>query len=497
MPITPEVAPRHHTPRSDRPTRGGQIAAVAAAKGRAFMPWQRRAADVAFEYDPETGQFVYGTIVLTVPRQAGKTTWVGAAADHRCIRRPGSRVWITFQTGKMADSWMRNEHLPSLRPIGDPKSARSPYSQSLRAGETGPMWRNGSQFFTFPPLRDALHSKQSDLAIISEAWALTPEQGSDVRQAIRPTMLTRSRPGLLGAQLIVDSTVGDDGSTFLDGYIDLGIASLARPGSRVCIIDYGIPDDADPEDLDVIAAHHPAYGHTVTRQALLDAREEFEADPELGGSAGFARAYGNRSTRTRTAAFPAGVWERCGTELVDQPDRAGLAFDVSALDSDVGVTFSWRAQDSAGRSRLFVESVKCPADLDAAATFIVALAKRRGRVPIGYDTGSPATLDLADKIARRRAGVKLIGLPPAEFATACHRLDRAVATGELGHFRQADLDADVQNAARRPIRDAGFGWGRKASSGSISRLVAATVAVKMFDDLPPAPTYRVLTGTRA
>ena len=60
------VEPRHHTPRSDLPTRGGQVAAIAAAKGRPFMPWQQRATDVALEYDPDTGLYRYSTIVMTV-----------------------------------------------------------------------------------------------------------------------------------------------------------------------------------------------------------------------------------------------------------------------------------------------------------------------------------------------------------------------------------------------------------------------------------------------
>ena len=82
-----DVQPRHHTPRSDLPTRGGQVAKLSQAKGRPFMPWQQLAADVALEYDPDTGLNRYSTIVVTVQRQSGKTTWVGTLADHRCRAR--------------------------------------------------------------------------------------------------------------------------------------------------------------------------------------------------------------------------------------------------------------------------------------------------------------------------------------------------------------------------------------------------------------------------
>lgn len=484
------VEPRHHTSRSDLPTHGGRVAALAEAKGKPLMPWQRRAIDVALEYYPDTGLYRYGTIVLTVPRQAGKTTLVGAWADYVCLSRRDARVWITMQNGKMADSWMRNDHLPTLRVFGNPERGKSscPYTKSLRAGEVGPLWKsNNSTFFTFPPKRDALHSKQSDLVIVSEAWAHSADTGAEIRQAVRPTMSTRPK-----AQLIVESTMGDDASVYFDGYVDLGIASLTNPDSRVCIIDYGIPEDADAEDLDVIAAHHPALGHTISLQSLLDAREEFRSDPLLGGTAGWARAYGNRPTRSRVAAFPPGIWEAAGTERVDMPDRYGLAFDVNPAGTHVAVVSAWRGQDNKGRPRAFLED-HAEIPVREAAGYIAALAKARS-VPVGYDTVGPATLELADQVAKHR-GVKLVGMATREFATSCARIDREVLDGTLAHFRQPTLNEAVSVAVRRNIMDGGFAWGRSKSTGNIAPLVAGTVALKMFDDLPARRSFKVVTAT--
>src|SRR5215207_2302173 len=67
-------SPRWTTPRTDRPTRGGEVGRFAAALGTPLMPWQQHVADVAMEVDPDTGRLVYRRIVLTVPRQSGKTT---------------------------------------------------------------------------------------------------------------------------------------------------------------------------------------------------------------------------------------------------------------------------------------------------------------------------------------------------------------------------------------------------------------------------------------
>ena len=476
--------PRHHTPRSDLPTRGGQVAAIAAAKGKPLLPWQRDFVDVALEYDPDTGLYRYGIIVLTVPRQSGKTTVVGSMADHRCISRPGARVWLTMQSGKMADSWMRNEHLPSLLPLGDPERKGAAYKPSLRAGEVGVIWRGlNSTFFTFPPKRDALHSKQSDFTVISEAWALSLEQGTDVRQAVRPTMATRR-----GAQLLVESTLGDDSSVFLDDYVQMGIESLTLDGTRVCIADYGIADDDDPEDLELLASKHPGYtGGLVPLQSLVDAREEFGTDV-----AGWARAYGNRATRTRETAIPAVVWAAAARPRPDVPARAGIGVDATPSGSHVAISAAWR--DDQGEA--FVEVIHAgPTDRDTPA-LLAKIAKANGGT-LTVDRAALGALELLDAVARRHPSIEVRYLTMGEYASACGTFLRGVYDEQLHHFHQPELTAAVEVAAKRDLGDGGFGWRRRDSAGRIEALVSATVALKAFDTLPKAgPRPRLVIASR-
>ena len=64
------------------------MAKVAALMQRPFMPWQRQVADVALEVDPVSGLFAYKLVIVTIPRQAGKTTLVGAVMEHRAMTTP-------------------------------------------------------------------------------------------------------------------------------------------------------------------------------------------------------------------------------------------------------------------------------------------------------------------------------------------------------------------------------------------------------------------------
>ncbi|MDE9365472.1 hypothetical protein PZ938_07630 [Luteipulveratus sp. YIM 133132] len=472
--------PRHHTARSDYPTRGRALAAIAAAKGRPLMPWQQLAGDVALEYDPEPdelgrrGLYRYGIVVVTVPRQAGKTKLESDVADHRCLTVPRGRVWITMQNGKTVDEWMREEHFSALAgapAFGVPRTRSAKYALSKRAGSVGVKWPAlGSTFTTFPPKRDALHSKQSDLVFVDEAWAHNAEAGADLRQAIRPTMNTRP-----GAQLWIVSTLGDDASTYLDDYVAMGLSSLGRPNTRVCFIDYGIPEDADAEDLDVIAAHHPAYGHTFTRQAMLDAREEFAGDP-----AGWARAYGNRATRTRAAAFPAGVWAAAGKPAPVIPERAGIAVDATPDGAQVAVSAGWR--DDAGHGYVVPLIVGRP-DRDTVAT-LAQLAHRRAGGQIVADRASIGALELLDAVVAHDPTIEVTYLSMHEYASACGMFYRGVLDQTVHHTNDPDLDAASEVATKRDLGDGAFGWGRKDSAGNIAPLVSGTVALRAFAMLP-------------
>ncbi len=48
------------------------------------MPWQRAAADVGCEIDPDTGGPAYREVIITVPRQQGKTTLFVSWQINRC-----------------------------------------------------------------------------------------------------------------------------------------------------------------------------------------------------------------------------------------------------------------------------------------------------------------------------------------------------------------------------------------------------------------------------
>ena len=98
------VEPKFATKRDLRfPTRGTLQGLFARHwLGRTFMPWQQGLADVAGEYDPETGLPRYPLVIVPVQRQAGKSDLLMCTAGERCFSVPNFRSWYTAQTGRDA-----------------------------------------------------------------------------------------------------------------------------------------------------------------------------------------------------------------------------------------------------------------------------------------------------------------------------------------------------------------------------------------------------------
>jgi hypothetical protein len=433
------------------------------------MPWQDDAVDVALEIDPDTGLFAYSDVLVKVPRQAGKTLLVGVAAEHRCLSRRDARVWLTAQTGRDAADWLRDEHLPLLESAA---ALSGRYTRRLSSGAESVRWPGlGSIFRVFPPIRDALHGKQSDLVFVDEAWAHTADVGEALMLAIGPTQATRP-----GAQVWVLSAEGDDASTFLHAWTDRAAAAVeADTGRGLCVVSYGVPADLDATDPEVVARYHPAVGHTIDVDFL---RAELE---RIGGPA-FARAYGNRRTGARSAVIDPTAWSALTRPLAPPTTRrVALGFDVDPDSTGGSLAAAWR--DGDGRLRVQLRS-----HLGGVAWLPDAVAEHYRRwspTRVAYDPAGPAGAT-ADRLAR--AGRQLMPLSGRDYAAACSAFLDAVRDGALAHDGAPAVDLAVAAADRRQVGDA-WVWDRRTAAVALSPLIALTLAAWAVDHAPPATAF--------
>ncbi|WP_280383351.1 terminase large subunit domain-containing protein [Nocardia wallacei] len=453
------------------------MAKVAALLGTPLLPWQRQVADVACEIDAR-GLYRYGTVVVSVPRQSGKTTLVLANGVERCLMVPNRRVWHTAQTGQDA----REKFLEMAEPFAASQLGKLAAQLKRGAGNTRLVFRHGSTFRPHPPTMDALHGQQSDLNNVDEAWVFDEAQGANLVQAIIPTQATRP-----GAQTWVTSTMGTADSTWFHDLSDRGRAG--EPG--ICYFEWSIPDDADPDDLEAVAAAHPAYGHLIDMEAIRRARAA------MGTPAAFARAYGNRRTATSERVIPLDAWIRAQDDA-PLPSSARPVF---------GAAVAWDRTETAILAAVEVDGLPVVevVDVRPGTSWAVDACEAASTVADGAAVvvdGHGPSGPLADHLEQR--GVPVIRPRTADVTTAAADLyDRIThtdpATGVTApriRFRHdSALSAAVDCAARRLVGDGAWTWGRRTSTGSIAALEAATLAVwGTVRDPGPAPAPRIYFG---
>src|SRR6187431_776274 len=232
---------------------GPLVAHLAALLGTPLMPWQRYVADVALELHPDDpGRWRYPTVIVTVPRQSGKTTLLRAVALDRCLTRARTRVFMTAQTGKDAHTrWKDTVEVIERSPFG-------PHVKVNRAaGAPTFILPNSSQVRAFAPTPKSIHGETPHLVMIDEGWAFDAAQGEDLMGAIRPAQIT-----IADRQLWIVSTRGSADSTFLDAWIDAGRLATRDPGAAVAFFEWSAAEGADAYDP-ATWEFHPALGHTI------------------------------------------------------------------------------------------------------------------------------------------------------------------------------------------------------------------------------------------
>lgn len=452
------ATPRFHTERTPgRPSYGPAIDRTSAGLGRPLMPWQRRAADVIGEILPD-GKFAYPLVIVSVPRQAGKTAFTLATAFHRGLVLRNGRIWFTAQTGMHArDSFLemgRPAKLSAFGPIFDLKRG---------AGDTRIEFaHNLSQLRPHPPTEDSLHGKQSDLNLIDEAWSFGPAEADALMAAITPTQATRPQ-----RQTIILSTRGTAASTWFHGLIE-----RAREDPSICLIDYGIGPDDDAADLDVIAAAHPAYGLTVDMDALRAAQQQLSPGE-------FARAYGNRETGSAELIWPIESWRAVQT-VEPIPADATVCF-AAAVSIDRTETAISAATVIDGVPYAEVVDVLPGTDH---ADRLAALDRAHAHGGMWIDRGGPS-VTLAD--AADRLGISIEDADSRTVSAAAGNLYDRVLAGTVRVRPHPALDSAVSAAARRGLGDGAFAFGRRASSGSIAALESLALAAHAAGLKQPMP----------
>lgn len=444
-------------PDESRPNMGARVAAVAAMLGTPLLPWQQYVADVATEIDETSGSFRYDHVVLSTPRQCGKSALVDVYSTFNASLCAARRIVYAAQTGKDAEDHFKayTDMLGKSRLRQKVKRCR--YSN----GNMSATFANSSTISPMAMTKVAGHGKQMDLITIDEAFSLTKEAGDTINDAILPTMNTRLKRTGITAQRWTTSTEGTSESTYFNDLLD-----ALRAGDvpeRTCWFDFGIPADADPEDLDEIMRWHPAAGYLWYKPQLVDFRAAFEDNVR-----GFARAFGNRrdmgvSARIISEDLWEATWCEAAAPTTDVPLAFGVAVDVDATGTAIAV-----ALDDGDGVR-----VQLVATLDGTGTAVDEVQRLADtyHAPVCMDAKGPAN-DLHDRLDGK---IEWCPLSAADYMAVGQSFVSGLENGRVRHAADDELDMSCANSARTWTGDA---WRitRRGSMGRTAPLESAMLA---------------------
>ena len=466
-----------------RPTAGAphQLAAVrliAALLGRPLMPWQCQVARVATERTADGTRWRYPVIVVTVPRQSGKTTLLRALYTTRAMLRPDTAAWMTAQTGKdAAERWrdtVRDLSRSILAPHVDTKLSAG--------GQVLTFLRTNSTIRPFSPKAQALHGYTTTDAAIDEAFAFDDVQGRDLMGSVGPTMATVD-----DSQLIILSTAGNPESTWLRDWVNRGRSAVRDPDATLAYFEWSSPtsDPYAPEALDF----HPAADRTVSRDKL---QAEAAAQPITE----WRRAYLNQWVDSAAdPLMPAEVWPNLANP--DQPQPAagapiGLAYELAVDGSAASLVAVWADETGQAHQRTINTAPGYRWLLDAIPE---ALATLGPAAELVADDGGANPL-ITDDLTKAGVPVRLLGA--REFARACGGWYARAKAGTIDHpptpaGEPDPVAAGIAVAQTRAISDA-WAISRTHSAGPVHTLVAGMVALRVVDTTPDATPLEIVTG---
>lgn len=431
------------------------IGATCTRLGITFDRWQDDAGRAMLAKGPD-GLYAADAVVLSIPRQVGKTYLVGAVAFAMCVTTPDTLVlWTAHRYPTAADTFN------DLRAMAE-RPELAPHIKTITTG-TGQQaihFRNGSRIMFGARERGFGRGfKRVGLLVFDEAQILTSVAIDDMLPS------TNRHPNPLVVYIGTPPKPGDPGDVFAGLRAD----ALSGQSTSTLYVEFSADADADPDDRDQWRKANPSYPHHTPDRALERLRKNLSTESFL------REALGVWDVTTDVAAIDVEAWLRLARPNAAQPDTATVVLDVSPdrAYGSLGVAGSGRK----GRT-LVIERTK-PGTLWMVKA-LVKLRDKRDIRQVGLHPSSQAGALIPDLSA---AGIEFTTLTTQHVGQACAGFIQAVTDRTVEHVGQDELNAAVANAKTRRSGEVEL-WDRRDYRVNISPLVAVSGALYLWNQDP-------------
>lgn len=428
--------------------------------GIPFDVWQQGAGRLILA-KREDGLYAAGIggVVISIPRQVGKTYTIGWIVFALCTLLPGMTViWTAHHTRTS------NETFGKMRAMAR-KSKVAPYIESVRAanGEQSIVFKNGSRIlFGARDQGFGLGFDMVDILVLDEAQRVKEVAMADMVPA------TNAAPNGLVIMMGTPPRPTDKGDVFaarrkdaLDGDEDtLYIELSADAGAKII-------------DWDQVAKANPSFPHRTSKAAVLRMQKLLGSDEAF-----YREGYGIWDEDSDgTGAIDLTLWKGHRGKLVETTGPVVLVADTSVDRKQTAVVAVGAGADGVPQVRV----VKAAAASMWAPDLIVRVCREHPEVvAVVIDdkkSTEPIAEATADALTEAGSSVELVRTSYPDMAEACSLTFDLIHEGTLRHAGDAELDAAVR-AAVKDEREGAFTWSRKKAGAVVVPLVAASLGLR-------------------
>ena len=399
--------------------------------------WQAHVVRRALEVR-EDGTLRWPVIVLTVPRQAGKSTLSRGVMSWRLFQggddafgEPQTLLHVSSNRAIAREIWQMSARL--LQEKADAKVRQANGQEAIELPDTS-KWMIAAANMTAGP------GLSISMAFVDEAWAV--DEGVVV-SGIMPTMLQRT-----SSQLWLVSTAGESRSDLLRQFREQGIAQLDDPeNADILLIEWSASPDLPVDDRDGWRQASPIWNQRREQQV-----EQFY---RLQPPNDFAMQMLNRWVVSASSWLPEQAWAKCHDSDATLPENnpGTIAVETSVDGLPIGAILAVRNDDGTiiVRSRIETTHANLWAWLSEVA------AERRGVTILHHE--SVRIPDIK--------GAKLLKVKSSDQVAGYGPTKAAIQAGEIAHDGNPTLTEQVLMASAYTSRDGHAQLSQRASEGPI------------------------------
>lgn len=482
MPARPPTAPstprlsevaRHVVyPSGITTTAWPRVVAQCADMGVAFDSWQHGVGAIALGKRSD-GKYAatVGGVVLSIPRQVGKTFLIGMIAVALCILHPGMTVLWTAHRSKTA-----TKAFGSFQGMVRKKKIW-PHVLAIRTtnGEQEIRFRNGSVImFGAREQGFGRGFDEVDVEVFDEAQILTEKALEDMVAAANQS---RQEAGALLFFIGTPPRPIDPGEEFSNRRAK----ALSGKAESMVYVEFSADADADLDDREQWAKGNPSFPQRTPVESMLRMREQLTDDDSFR-----REALGIWDAKRTQGVIPAASW-------AEQEDATSAPVDRFALGVEVGPDMAWASVALAGVRADGHRHVELDEDqhtkgrgvawLEPHVSALVAANPQVRAVVV--DVGGPIKPLLVERAGRYwlkrpdgSRGVEVTPLRVSELGAGCTDLLSGIVVGDVHHIGQPQLTAAALAATKRAVGDTGLWvWHRRGADSDITPIQAATYAL--------------------